>query len=161
MPHWCRGSIAGKETGLQTGWWRNLGLIPVGARDLSQLPECKDWLGGSSSLLVWDVWCATSPVVENLCMKFSTLLNVVLRLMSGFIPPLPHMPLWCVQGYLYITLLYFYCRLQLKCDGTRWCTGGELKGKLANGVGSQYSSHYIRTWCIQHYYCWCAHLSCQ
>jgi len=28
---------------------------------------------------------------------------------------------------------------------------GEVKGKLANGVGSQYSSHYLGTWCIQHY----------
>jgi len=36
------------------------------------------------------------------------------------------------------------CRLQLKCDGTRR-TGGEVKGKLANGVGSQYSSHYLGT----------------
>jgi len=27
-----------------------------------------------------------------------------------------------------------------------------VKGKLANGVGSQYSSHYLGTWCIQHYY---------
>ena len=26
------------------------------------------------------------------------------------------------------------CRLHLKCDGTRWRTGGEVKGKLANGV---------------------------
>ena len=48
--------------------------------------------------------------------------------------------------------------LQLKCDGTRWRTGGEVKGKLANGVGSQYPSHYLGTWCIQHYYRWCAHL---
>jgi hypothetical protein len=24
-------------------------------------------------------------------------------------------------------------RVQLKCDGTRWRTGGEVKGKLANG----------------------------
>jgi len=38
---------------------------------------------------------------------------------------------------------------------------GEMKGKLANGVGSQYSSHYLRTWCIQHYYHRCAHLGCQ
>jgi hypothetical protein len=30
-------------------------------------------------------------------------------------------------------------RVQLKCDGTRWRTGGEVKGKLANGVGSHYS----------------------
>jgi hypothetical protein len=52
-------------------------------------------------------------------------------------------------------------RVQLKCDGTRWQTGGEVKGKLVNGVGSQYSSHYLETWCIQHYYRWCAHLGCQ
>jgi hypothetical protein len=30
-------------------------------------------------------------------------------------------------------------RVQLKCDGTPRRTGGEVKGKLANGVGSQYS----------------------
>ena len=57
-----------------------------------------------------------------------------------------------------------YCvmrRVQLKCDGTRWRTVGEVKGKLANGVGSQYSSHYLGTWCIQHYYRWCTHLGCQ
>jgi hypothetical protein len=24
-----------------------------------------------------------------------------------------------------------------------------VKGKLANGVGSQYSSHYLGTWCIR------------
>ena len=47
-------------------------------------------------------------------------------------------------------------RLQLKCDGTRWRTGGEVKGKLVNGVDSQYSSHYLGTWCIQHYYRWCS-----
>jgi len=52
-------------------------------------------------------------------------------------------------------------RVQLKCHGTRWRTGGEVKGKLANGMGSQYSSHDLGTWCIQHYYRWCAHLGCQ
>ena len=36
-------------------------------------------------------------------------------------------------------------RVQLKCDGTRWRTGGEEKWKLANGVDSQYSSHYPGT----------------
>jgi len=30
--------------------------------------------------------------------------------------------------------------------------GGEVKGKLVNAVGSQYPSHYLGTWCIQHYY---------
>ena len=44
------------------------------------------------------------------------------------------------------------CRLQLKCDGTWWRTEGEVKGKLASGVGSQHPSHYLRTRCIQHYY---------
>jgi hypothetical protein len=29
--------------------------------------------------------------------------------------------------------------VRLKPDGTRWHTGGEVKGKLANGVGSHYS----------------------
>jgi hypothetical protein len=51
--------------------------------------------------------------------------------------------------------------LQLKPDGTRWRTGGEMKGKLANEVGCQYSSHYLGTWCIQHYYRWCAYLGSQ
>jgi len=31
------------------------------------------------------------------------------------------------------------CRARLKPDDTRWRTGGEVKGKLASGVGSQYS----------------------
>jgi len=53
------------------------------------------------------------------------------------------------------------CRLQLKCDGTWWRMVGKVKGKLANWVGSQYPSHYLGTWCIQHYYRWCAHLGCQ
>jgi len=43
-------------------------------------------------------------------------------------------------------------RVQAKCDGIRWGTGGEVKGNLPNEVGSQYSSHYLGTWCIQHYY---------
>ena len=46
-------------------------------------------------------------------------------------------------------------RVQLKRDGTRWRTGGEVMGKLPNGVGSQYSSHYLGTLCIHHYYRWC------
>jgi len=35
------------------------------------------------------------------------------------------------------------CRVQLKFDGTRWRTGGEVKRKLSNAVGSQYPSHYL------------------
>ena len=55
----------------------------------------------------------------------------------------------------------FGCKVQLKGDDTRWRTGGEVNGKLANGVCSQYPSHYLGTCCVQHYYRWCAHLSCQ
>ena len=54
-----------------------------------------------------------------------------------------------------------FCTVQLKRDGTRRRTGREAKGKLKNGVVNQYSSHYLGTWCIQHYYRWCAHLDCQ
>jgi hypothetical protein len=43
-------------------------------------------------------------------------------------------------------------RGQLKRDGTRWRTGREVKRKLANGGGNQCPSHYLGTWCIQHYY---------
>jgi hypothetical protein len=39
--------------------------------------------------------------------------------------------------------------------------GGGWRGKLVNGVGSQYSSNYLGTRCIQQYYSWCAHLGCQ
>ena len=60
-----------------------------------------------------------------------------------------------------ISKLTSVIRLKLKCDGTRWRAGGEVNGKLANGVGSRYPSHYLRTWCIHHYYRWCARLGCQ
>ena len=61
------------------------------------------------------------------------------------------------QAFGCLTLLQTR-KVRLKCDGTRWRTGGEVNWKLANGVCSQYSSHYLKTWCIQHYYRWCAHL---
>ena len=38
---------------------------------------------------------------------------------------------WCVASYKCDPVS---SRLQLKCDGIRWRTGGEVKGKLANGV---------------------------
>ena len=67
----------------------------------------------------------------------------------------------CTYSVRYSSDQYCYLMLaagrhQLKCDGTRRRTGGEVKGKLANGVGSQYPSQYLRTWCIQNYYRWCA-----
>jgi hypothetical protein len=38
--------------------------------------------------------------------------------------------------------------------------GDAREGKVTNGVGSQYSSYYLGTWCIQHYCRWWAHLGC-
>jgi len=51
--------------------------------------------------------------------------------------------------------------LQLKFDGTRWRKGGEEQGKLAMQWVASTTSHYLGTWCIQHYYRWRAHLGCQ
>jgi len=64
----------------------------------------------------------------------------------------PTGPLWYVLGWIYSAI------------ETWWHTvthGREVKGKLANAVGSQYSSRYLGTWCIHHYYRWCAQLGCQ
>ena len=41
---------------------------------------------------------------------------------------------------------------QLKRNVIWRSTGGEVKGKLANGVSSQYPSHHLGSLCIQHYY---------
>ena len=41
------------------------------------------------------------------------------------------------RGFLY--RVPHACRARSEPSGTRWRTGGEVKGKLANGVGSQYS----------------------
>ena len=54
--------------------------------------------------------------------------------------------------YMLVVNRYTKHRVQLKCNGTPGRTGEEVKEKLANGMGSQYSSHYLGTWCIQHYY---------
>jgi len=71
--------------------------------------------------------------------------------------------LYKLSGYMHGTSrITSVCpAVQLKRDGTRRRAGVEVKGNLANGLCSQYSSHYLGTWCIQHYYRWCAHLSCQ
>ena len=50
---------------------------------------------------------------------------------------------WTLDGGEWSVSCFKRCRVQMKCDGTRWRTGGVVKGKLANGVGSQYSSNYI------------------
>ena len=41
--------------------------------------------------------------------------------------------------FVILHLLTSICRARSEPGGTRWRTGGEVWGKLANGVGSQYS----------------------
>jgi len=41
--------------------------------------------------------------------------------------------------YSHATNSHNQSRVELKCDCTRWRTEGEVKGKKANGVGSQYA----------------------
>jgi len=43
------------------------------------------------------------------------------------------------QISIHMTSNAIFCKVRLKPDDTRWRTGGEIKGKLANGVSSQYS----------------------
>ena len=54
----------------------------------------------------------------------------------------PHVLLWThalVGVYSWDRLCGLWGILRSECGGTRWRTGGEVKGKLANGWGNQYS----------------------
>ena len=107
-----------------------------------------------------DMWFSTSALVCSFTREDSVALTPneavprLRRLVSGLSPPSSGFWVNLCGGESGV-------RVQLKCDGTRWRAGGEVKGKLANGVGGEYSSHYLGTWCIQHYYRRCAHLDCQ
>jgi len=53
------------------------------------------------------------------------------------------------------------CWLYVESSWNVTVHGVAQEGYCANAVGSQCSSHYLGTWCIQHYYRWCARLCCQ
>jgi len=53
------------------------------------------------------------------------------------------------QSVSYTVILQLECVWNVTSHGD--AREGEVKEKMANGVGSQYSSHYLGTWCIQHY----------
>ena len=44
-----------------------------------------------------------------------------------------------LKKWVYVSEIMPQGILRSECGGTRWRTGGEVKGKLANGVGSHYS----------------------
>ena len=46
-----------------------------------------------------------------------------------------------------------YAQTSAASSRLNWRPPADLNG-LANAVGSQYPSHYLGTWCIQHYYRW-------
>jgi len=61
-----------------------------------------------------------------------------------------HVP-FCMSYW--VAMRHSSVRVQFKCDSALRRGGGGwggVKGKLANRVCSQYSSHYLRTWCVQH-----------
>jgi hypothetical protein len=64
-----------------------------------------------------------------------------------------------LQHLVFVTPLLLESSWNVMADGDARVE--EVKGKQANGVGTQYSSHYLGTWYIQHYYRWYAQLSCQ
>jgi hypothetical protein len=63
-----------------------------------------------------------------------------------------------VSSITMVTMVIFVTsvRHQLKCDGTRWRTGGEVKG---GNWRMEWVASTLHTtsehWCIQHYYRWC------
>jgi len=91
----------------------------------------------------------TSPYLS---LSLSNVLTFKFHYLPSAIKPNSLIPSWKGLDILYRKSNELTGRAQMKCDGTRWRTGREVKGKLAIGVGSQYPSHYLGTWCIQHYY---------
>jgi len=94
--------------------------------------------GGGFRILLPFFWTSWGDGVLNSAIsnsfhnqvEFGTILEG-LRNLGGFEPPL---------GTLLNTVTG---RIQLKRDGTRRRTGGEVRGKLPNGVGNQYPSHHL------------------
>jgi len=123
--------------------WRKMQAGPDNAYLGKVFKECKT--GGVGISACWHGMCHVSATTIRA-------INIYPLLTTHALFQLPLRP---------VSLEATWGRLQLKCDGTRWRTGGEVKGKLANGVGSQYPSHYLGTWCIQHYYRRYAHIGCQ
>ena len=54
----------------------------------------------------------------------------------------------CAFGWTWLLMVWLCSpksRVETESDGTRWRTGGEVKGKEANGVGSQQFSAWLGT----------------
>ena len=123
--------------------------------------QTKDALSSVTFYWQWHVAskCARPPMVRHIALYFTQTsfwpANVSIVLAVAWLISRLAIGTWVLlRLWVHVNNV---CTVQLKCDSTRWRKGGEVKGKLANGVGSQYSSHYLGTWFIQYYYSWCAH----
>ena len=104
---------------------------------IKYLPGVTDYLQVTykSHNLLYHKWCYVNTYVqkrqawEKQCRKLVTSLtvSVAFYLERKFIS--------CATVFS----ILFVCRARSEPGGTRWRTGGEVKGKLANGVGSQCS----------------------
>ena len=80
----------------------------------------------------------TSKQTESLPIRSVRWLMLIRKLTGIYCKT--HMEINELFGILHAHLNVKACGiLRSECDGTRWRTGGEVKGKMTNGVGSQYS----------------------
>jgi hypothetical protein len=86
-----------------------------------------DWPLGSKS---WTYTTSTCVLVATFHMALNTLRSLLPRNSRSGIPV---RVVWQRDSFA-------WSRVQLKCDSTRWRTGGEVKGKLANGVGTLHTT---------------------
>jgi len=80
---------------------------------------------------------------EHICKLHLCTGTTVLGITAVFVNTTPQTNVWPASAaakYEVNPAKVCISRVHLKSDGTRWRTGGEVKGKQANGVGSQYSS---------------------
>ena len=105
---------------LQADVWNMLGSFYLRTNDVDDVPKREGHLG--SLLGMWgSSWHSCKIVVD------SFRLDSVPEAEGRVIP--------CFRK---VAVNLGYGRVQLNCDGTQWRTGGEVKGKLTNGVGSQW-----------------------
>jgi hypothetical protein len=108
------GSSVGIVTILQTGWWRNCGLLPGRSRWFPQM--CSHWLLGIHSLMFSRYWWLFLQGQNSWIVKMTTHLSLIPRLrVGGTILFFPHVHSQHAHGqlhlYLHVYLLYVSLRI--------------------------------------------------
>ena len=150
-----------------------------GALYLYQVWTPSSWyVHGFLRLLFFPLCChrLCSPLI--FFVKSQSLKSLVSTVVHDHIMPSPYKPsvsvdtrslnLQDVSGMRSLHLILSFLLYCLACRYSPvemwWHTVTHRRGseeKTGEWNGSQYSSHYQGTWCIRHYYRWCAHLGCQ